>query len=180
MESQDPDRPSPPIPESAFLLLGDFGNVELMITANRDGSIQKVEISRPSEAKFLDEPTRVWVQEHWKMPTAKPNEPDSRKFIAPIVYPKGEKPLDGHFPAPNYPRELLRNRVQGLVVLKIGVEESGNIESTTVLMSTGSEKLGEHTRAYILRNWKFPPGRTVILWRCEYRIPGPDMPFMNR
>jgi len=170
LESEDPDRPSPPVPNSAALLLGDFGNVELAITANRDGLIQKVEISRPSKAKFLDEPTRAWVETHWKMPPAQPNEPDSRKFIAPIVFPKGRFPVGGHFPPPSYPSELMRARVEGLVVLQIVIDESGSVESATVLLSTGSKALGEHTRAHVLKHWKFPPGRNIVLWPCEFRI----------
>jgi len=154
----------------AATLLGDFANLELTISADRAGLIQKVEISKPSQAKIFDEPTRAWVEKHWKMPPAQASEPDSRVFIAPIVYPKGHTPEGGKYPAPEYPFNLMRDRVQGLVVLEIGVNESGHIESATVLLSTGSKVLGEHTRDWVLKHWVFPPGRRAVIWRCEYQM----------
>jgi hypothetical protein len=83
--SENSGCPSPVLPESAFFL-GQYANLELTITANRDGSLHKVVISKKSKAGLYDEYTRSWVEKRWKMPPAKPGEPDLRKFIAPIVY----------------------------------------------------------------------------------------------
>ena len=171
-ETLGPDRPSPPVPHTA-LLLGDFANVELSISADRAGLIRKVEISKPSKAKILDEYTRAWVEKHWKMPPAKASDPDARKFIAPIVYPKGVKPAGGKYPAPNYPPSMMQRHIQGLVVLEMEVAESGHIDSAKVLLSSGSKVLDDHTRSWVLNHWVFPvfpPGKKLILWCCEYRI----------
>ena len=55
--------PSPVLPETAFFL-GKYVDLELTITANRDGSLQKVVISKRSQARLYDEYTRSWVEKH--------------------------------------------------------------------------------------------------------------------
>src|SRR6185436_19763067 len=117
-EPSDPDRPSPVLPEKAFFL-GEFAALELTITAARDGSVQKVVVSKPSRSKLYDEYTRNWVEKNWKMPPAQPAEGDLRKFIAPIVYPKRAKPSAGSFPAPTYPAAYMRDRVEGLLIVEV-------------------------------------------------------------
>jgi TonB family protein len=154
----------------AATLLGDFANLELTISADRAGLIQKVEISKPSQAKIFDEQTRAWVEKHWKMPTAQPSEPDSRLFIAPIVYPKAHFPAGGKYPAPEYPSNLIRDGIWGVVILEIEVAESGHVESTTVVRSSGSKALDDNTGDWVLKRWLFPPGKRVVIWRCEYQI----------
>src|SRR6185369_16500437 len=115
--------------------LGEYANLELTITANRDGSLQKVVISKKSQARLYDEYTRSWVEKHWKMAPARPDEPDARKFIAPIVYPNNAWPSGGRFPPPDYPAAYIRDRIEGLVVIEIAVAPSGKIESTRTVLS---------------------------------------------
>src|SRR5688572_15021332 len=114
----DPDRPPPPLPIEA-IITGPH-SLELTITATRDGSVRDVKVSKRSKLKELDEYTRKWVELKWKMPAAKPEEPDLRTFIAPFVYPKGGTwPKGGKFPAPPYPPGILIMRQEGIVVLDI-------------------------------------------------------------
>jgi len=164
-EPGDPDRPSPVLPEKAFFL-GEFAALELTITAARDGSVQKVVVSKPSRAKVYDEYTRNWVEKNWKMPPARPGEADLRKFIAPIVYPKG-KPRGGSFPIPPYPPAYVRDRVEGLLVLDVTVAASGDVEAAQTVMSSGNKSLDSFTEDWVRRKWKFPPGGERS-YRCPF------------
>ena len=169
VEAENPGCPSPVLPEQA-LFLGQYANLELTITAKRDGSLEKVVISKKSKARLYDEYTRNWVEKHWKMPPAKGDDPNLRSFIAPIVYPE-KKPPGGHYPAPNYPLEFLRDHVQGLVVVEINVAPSGEIESTRTVMSSGNKKLDAHSEKWVLKKWKFPPGDArSCYWPVAYII----------
>ena|SRR5215472_13851813 len=167
-EPADPDRPAPVLPEVA-LLLGPYAGLELTISARRDGSIQDVIISRPSQAKLYDEYTRKWVEEHWKMPSAKSGDPELRKFVAPIIYPKAKLPDGGDYPPPDYPEALFKAHVQGFLVIEMTIAASGTIEKTHVALSSGNQKLDDHTANWILTKWKFPPGeRRLFYWPFTY------------
>lgn len=162
--------PSPVLPESA-LALGQYANLELTLTANRDGSLQKVIISKQSRARLYDEYTRSWVEKHWKMPPAKPDDPEVRKFIAPIVYPKKELPPGGRFPPPNYPAALMRQHIQGLVIIEILVAPSGEVESTRTIVSSGHKDLDAHSEQWVHKHWKFPAGeKCTVYWPVVYKI----------
>jgi TonB family protein len=161
------------LPEQA-LFLGPYAGLELTITANRAGSLQKVVISKKSRARLYDEYTRDWVEKHWRMPVAKPGEPDLRKFIAPIVYPKYDRPPGGHYPPPNYPADSLQKHVEGLVIIEIKVDPSGEIKSTRTLLSSGNKGLDTHTEQWVLKQWKFPKfsrgEERVCYWPVAYLI----------
>ncbi len=166
--SPDPDRPSPVLPEVA-LVLGPYAGLELTITARRDGSIEQVVVSKPSRAKLYDEYTRKWVEEHWKMPEAKPGEADLRKFIAPIVYPKRQMPPGGSYPPPDYPEALLHAHVQGFLIVELKIAPSGAIEDARTILSSGNKQLDAHSVNWALRKWRFPPGaQRVVYWPVVY------------
>ncbi len=162
--------PSPVLPESA-LLLGQYANLELTITVSRDGSLQKVVISKQSKARLYDEYSRSWVEKHWKMLPAKPGEPDTRRFIAPIVYPENKMPPGGRYPTPDYPVAYMRDHVEGLVIIEIEVAPSGDIESTRTVLSSGHKGLDAHTEEWVRKRWKFPSGeRRRVRWPAAYVI----------
>ena len=92
------------------------------------------------------------------MPPAKEGEPELRKFIAPIVYPKAQFPASGHFPPPRYPAILRWNRTEGLVLIEIMVASSGQIDSVQTILSSGNTYLDNYTANWVLTKWKFPPG----------------------
>ena len=160
--------PSPVLPESA-LFLGQHANLELTITARRDGSLQKVVISKKSQARLYDEYTRNWVEKHWKMPPAKEGEPDLRRFIAPIVYPKNKPPSGGHFPAPSYPINFMQDHVEGLLIIEIIVSPSGEIQSTRTVMTSGDKNLDSYSEQWVRKHWKFPAGEDrLYYWSVAY------------
>jgi len=162
--------PSPVLPPAAFFL-SQYANLELTITATRDGSVQKVVISKKSRAQLYDEYTRKWVEKHWKMPPAKAGEPDLRKFIAPIVYPKGQPVPGGHFPDPDYPVTYIRNGIEGLVIIEMRIAPSGEIVDVRTIRSSGHRTLDEHTVRWVRKKWKFPPGEERLYhWPVAYVI----------
>jgi TonB family protein len=168
IESGGPDRPPPVLPEVAFFL-SDYAALELTITADRDGCVQKVVISKPSRAKLYDEYTRNWVEKHWKMPAAKPGEPELRKFVAPIVYPKPRKPPGAYCPPPSYPTAYERDRVEGLVIVEFRVGPSGKVETARTTLSSGHKGLDAYTVDWVLRKWKFAPGEVrSYYWPVAY------------
>ena len=170
-ESTDPDRPSPVLPDAAFLL-SEYASLELKLTAARDGSIQQVIVSKPSRAKLYDEYTRDWVAKHWKMPAAKADGPELREFIAPIVYPKASRPPGGYYPPPDYPVRFIQERVTGLVIVEIKVAPSGQIESAVTISSSGHKPLDDYTTNWVQKKWKFPPSGKArrIFWPVTYLI----------
>jgi len=152
-------------------MLGNYGNLELTIIAARDGTIVNVRISKASKAKIFDEPTRTWVEKKWKMPPAKTGEPELRTFIAPIEFPKGEKPPGGKYPDPPYPQRALAAHEQGRAMLAIKVGEDGIVESAKVLLSSGHESLDKSTVEWVQKKWVFPAGKQrYIYWMVTYQM----------
>jgi TonB family protein len=167
-KSPYPGCPPPVLPEAAFFL-ADYSKLELTITADRDGRVLKVVISKPSQAKLYDDYTRKWVETHWKMPVAKSGEPETRRFIAPIVYPKVKAPPGGYYPAPDYPLSYMQSRTEGLVIVEMTVAPSGKVESARAILSSGHKGLDDHTVQWVLKKWRFPPGEARdLLWPVSY------------
>ncbi len=155
-EPENPDRPRPVLPEAAFFL-GEYAALELTINAHPDGSLGSVVVSKPSRAKLYDEYTRNWVETHWKMPSAKADDPDLRRFIAPIVYPH-KAPPGGKYPAPPYPGMFMEQHIQGLVLLGIDVSPEGKVEEARILISSGNKRLDNYTMDWVKSHWAFPSG----------------------
>jgi len=160
-EDSNPDRPPPVLPTTAFFL-SQYAALGLTITAATDGSVQKVVISKPSRAKLYDEYTRKWVEQHWKMPPAKLAEPEERKFVAPIIYPKKAKRPAGYFPAPPYPSYLIQNKIEGFVVIEMTISTSGKVEDAHPIVSSGHKELDNYTANWVRTNWKFTPGEERV------------------
>jgi protein TonB len=58
-----------------------------------------------------------------------------------------------NLPAPSYPMEALRNRIQGTVVLRVSFDGSGGVTNAEVVSSSGSGILDSGARHDILANW---------------------------
>jgi TonB family protein len=155
-ESENPDQPRPVLPEAAFFL-GEYAALELTINAHRDGTLESVVVSKPSRAKLYDEYTRNWVETHWKMPPAKADDPDLRKFIAPIVYPH-KAPPGGKYPPPPYPGMFMEQHIQGLVLVGIDVSSGGKVEEARILISSRNKRLDNYTMDWVKSHWTFPSG----------------------
>jgi len=61
-------------------------------------------------------------------------------------------------PAPPYPVDAWRARIQGRVVLKVLVESSGLVSSVAVHASSGSASLDDSALTTV-RTWRFEPAR---------------------
>lgn len=62
-------------------------------------------------------------------------------------------------PKPAYPREALRDGLQGTVMLRVVVDEAGNPIEVSVATSSGHRVLDRAAREQVLRKWKFVPAR---------------------
>ena len=116
-------------------------------------------------------------------PVAAPSAPPPARSDAPIPYPygTGPDPQDDapaprepdisdsaprlvHRTQPLYPPEARARGAQGLVGLRVFINEDGNVDDATVIRSSGSEVLDESALAAVL-HWEYEPafqnGRAV-------------------
>jgi protein TonB len=62
-----------------------------------------------------------------------------------------------HAPAPAYPREELRRRIEGTVLLQVLVDVDGHPLDVVVQQSSGNHRLDEAARLQVLKRWTFRP-----------------------
>lgn len=62
-------------------------------------------------------------------------------------------------PKPVYPREALRDGLQGTVMLRVVVDEAGKPIEVSIATSSGHRVLDRAARDQVLRKWKFVPAR---------------------
>ena len=67
------------------------------------------------------------------------------------------KPLYRHNPPPKYPKRARRKGLQGIVVLEVLVDETGQVEELTVFTSSGHKVLDKAARKSV-KKWLFQPG----------------------
>ena len=60
-------------------------------------------------------------------------------------------------PAPAYPREALRRRIEGTVLLQVLVDVDGRPLDVLVQQSSGNRQLDEAARLQVLKRWTFRP-----------------------
>lgn len=60
-------------------------------------------------------------------------------------------------PAPAYPREELRRRIEGTVLLQVLVDVDGRPLDVLVQQSSGNRRLDEAARLQVLKRWTFRP-----------------------
>jgi len=69
---------------------------------------------------------------------------------------------------PEYPLVALRNGVEGTVLLRVLVDESGKPVQVIVLKGSGSRELDQAARAHVLAAWRFHPaqrdGHAISAW----------------
>lgn len=70
---------------------------------------------------------------------------------------KPEPPVPVRTVAPDYPEELRRDGVSGLVMVKCTIDEQGNVVETQVEKSSNSAF--EKPAVAALRKWKFKPAK---------------------
>lgn len=60
-------------------------------------------------------------------------------------------------PAPEYPRQALRDGVEGTVLLELLVDTDGHVLRVRIMRSSGDRRLDDAARAQVLANWRFQP-----------------------
>ncbi|UPG91020.1 TonB family protein [Luteibacter aegosomaticola] len=75
-------------------------------------------------------------------------------------------------PAPKYPTQAIRGRMQGTVTLRVLVDEAGKPLDVVIESSSGHKVLDDAARSQVLASWRFQPavqnGQHVKAWA---RIP---------
>lgn len=81
---------------------------------------------------------------------------------------------------PPYPRDALRNGIEGIVQLRVLVDETGHVLEVQVERSSGDRQLDTAAREHVLHRWLFQPaqkngvptrawGRVPIVFRLDGR-----------
>ncbi|MCW0404181.1 energy transducer TonB [Xanthomonas sacchari] len=93
-----------------------------------------------------------------------PNVDPAPSIAAPSLPPASvSAPVDGmqlqylRAPAPPYPRDALRDRLQGSVLLRVLVGTDGQPLQVTVEKSSGHRVLDQAARDQVLKRWAFKP-----------------------
>lgn len=63
-------------------------------------------------------------------------------------------------PAPVYPPAALASKVEGRLVLRTSIDETGNVTKLSILRSSGNDEL-DQAALEAVKNWKFTPGRRL-------------------
>lgn len=74
-----------------------------------------------------------------------------------LAQTKTEPPVPVRTVAPDYPDELRREGVSGLVMVKCSIDEQGNVTETTVEKS--SNAAFEKPAVAAVKKWKFKPAK---------------------
>lgn len=77
--------------------------------------------------------------------------------ITPAYAQKAEPPVPVRTVAPEYPSELRREGVSGLVMVKCSIDESGNVTET--LVEKSSNPAFEKPALAAVKKWKFKPAK---------------------
>lgn len=62
-----------------------------------------------------------------------------------------------HAPPPTYPRDALRTRTEGMVMLQVLVDVDGRPLDVQVQSSSGNRSLDDTARKHVLKRWRFKP-----------------------
>jgi len=74
-------------------------------------------------------------------------------------------------PPPKYPADALRNKVEGLVLLRVGVNAEGRVESLWITKGSGNDSLDKAAEKAV-RSWRFHPARAgAFAMACEVEVP---------
>jgi protein TonB len=95
-----------------------------------------------------------------------PESTDKGDEVLPPQSPRAGMQLEyAQAPAPSYPRDALRDGVQGTVLLKVLVDVDGRPLDVQIERSSGNRSLDRAAREQVLQRWRFRPamqdGRAV-------------------
>ncbi|GEM_PF-7020623 len=114
-----------------------------------DDATAKISVVLKKDVKKVKkEVYKVWINEHTKDRVFNPST-DKCEYCDP---PEPINPVP-----PEYPRELLRTGIQGVVVLEVNIFNDGEIRKITIKKSL-SDGLDE-AAINAVKKWKFKPGR---------------------
>lgn len=115
---------------------------------------------RQSEAVKPESPAPTESQKKLSLTSALKDAADTVASLdkkAPAAQMVLAKPLYRHNPPPKYPNRARRRGLQGVVILEVLVDETGQVEELTVFTSSGHRILDRAARASV-KKWLFQPG----------------------
>ena len=108
-------------------------------------------------------------------------QPDPVEVIAQPLHPQidatGGAPIEASLTyrdasPPAYPRDALRNGIEGTVQLRVLVDETGHVLDVQIERSSGDHQLDTAAREHVLRRWLFQPAqRNGVPMRAWGRVP---------
>ena len=147
--------PPPPIPVEVVERPRVTSRPNTTTPPRRDSVQTQGSTSAPSDLPSVDPPVIV---DHGDSVVSLPGGGD-------ITTPGDGGPVSGialqylSNPKPAYPREALRDGLQGTVMLRVVVDEAGNPIEVSIATSSGHRVLDRAAREQVLRKWKFVPAR---------------------
>lgn len=106
--------------------------------------VKPVEPAKPVEPK-MEEPTQA-SQALAAMPTP----PSEKMMDLPAAGAKDVQSVGCRVPAPPYPRQARRLKIEGTVFVRLQIDAQGRAESATVVRSSGNQDLDEAARKTVL------------------------------
>jgi protein TonB len=83
---------------------------------------------------------------------------DTGDTVAPVVGPVAGVQLEyAQAPAPSYPRDALRDAIEGTVMLRVLVDVDGRPLDVQIEHSSGNRSLDRAAREQVLQRWRFRP-----------------------
>jgi protein TonB len=141
-----PDRPRPPDPPPVQVAL-----VQPRPTPAAPPHVARI-LSPPSPAAVVVDHGTVAAD---PQPLAGPTETVAMlPTQGPLI---GARLEYGEASAPPYPRDALREGIEGTVVLQVLVDLDGRPLEVTVHSGSGHRRLDEAARRHVLRHWRFRP-----------------------
>jgi len=178
INTPSPEKPSKPMPlksEKTKTLSTDQRQAKQV--KNEPQAELKTEIT-PRQSREQDPPPPQALKELEKLPQKAPEKAEETKPepISPTNH-NTSKPLPSpnqvsleargaflqqkakavHCPSPSYPRAARERKMEGTVILRLGVEADGSINSIRIVQSSGHRLLDRAAMKTVRKKWEFTP-----------------------
>jgi len=137
--------PAPPLPD-AFILGNKSRKLELAVTFDGDGYVQKIAVEQSCGIPHLDRDTASFIQSNWRRTDC-----GGKTVIVPLVF--NPPPF---LPRPAYPLAAAEKKLSGSVFFTVEFNRDGDVINVTVTQSSGHPELDQGLVAFVTKYWRFP------------------------
>lgn len=160
VDERSPEKPKPELPEPEVM------EVDLDLPMPEARPLEPLRLETPLP---MPSPVRVAVSQAPAAPAPRPQppaQPPAVQSAAEVDQPPRESPSN---PAPVYPPAKLRSRVEGTVVLRLLIDQSGRVEEVKVV--SGDPEFVQSVMQVVWQ-WRFTPardrGRPIKVWGVKH------------